>query len=163
MPRSKKAVGMTPDSTRKSSKSSAASEAVPTTKPTHKKAGWQERFLALLAETFSVTAAAAGASTDRSYAYECRRKDPDFAAKWDAALQSAVDRLEQAAYDRALQTSDTLAIFLLKTRRPALYRDQQHVQTTQLNINYSDLTEDQLERLANGEDPAAVLAISRNR
>lgn len=159
MPRSKKAVGMTPDSTRKSSKSSAASP----TKPTHKKAGWQERFLALLAETFSVTAAAAGASTDRSYAYECRRRDPDFAAKWDAALQSAVDRLEQAAYDRALQTSDTLAIFLLKTRRPELYRDQQHVQTTQLNINYSDLTEDQLERLANGEDPAAVLSSSRNR
>lgn len=159
MPRSKKAVGMTPDSTRKSSNPSKTSP----TKTTHKKAGWQERFLTLLSETFSVTAAAAGSGTDRSYAYHCRRNDPDFAEKWDAALNAAIDRLEQAAYDRAIQTSDTLAIFLLKTRRPDLYRDQQHVQTTQLNINYSDLTEDQLERLANGEDPAAVLASSRNR
>ena len=138
---------MTPDSTRKSSNPSKTSP----TKTTHKKAGWQERFLTLLSETFSVTAAAAGSGTDRSYAYHCRRNDPDFAEKWDAALNAAIDRLEQAAYDRAIQTSDTLAIFLLKTRRPDLYRDRQDVTTTTMAVNYADLTDEQLQRYRDWE------------
>lgn len=158
MPRSKKAVGTTPDSPKAKKKPHPKAP----TNTTPKKMGWQDRFIELLAVTFSVTSAAQGAGVDRSTAYRYKYEHPEFAARWDAAIGSAIDRLEQAAYERAVTMSDTLAIFLLKTRRPDLYRDQQHIQTTQLNINYADLTQDQLERLANGEDPSSVISASRN-
>jgi hypothetical protein len=158
MPRSKKAVGTTPDSPKAKKKPVQKVG----TKATVKKADWQDRFIAMLSQTFSVSAAAEGAGVNRQYAYAYRHKDPDFAAQWDSALNTAIDRLEKAAYERAVNTSDTLAIFLLKTRRPDLYRDQQHVNTTQFTINYSDLTQPQLERLANGEDPATVISTKRD-
>jgi hypothetical protein len=158
MPRSKKAVGTTPDSPKAKKKPHPKAP----TNTTPKKMGWQDRFIELLAVTFSVTSAAQGAGIDRSTAYRYKYEHPEFAARWDDALNSAIDRLEKAAYERAVNTSDTLAIFLLKTRRPDLYRDQQHVNTTQFTINYSDLTQPQLERLANGEDPATVISTKRD-
>ena len=132
------------------------------TKPTPKRE-WRARFLELLAKTFSVSAAAQGAGIDRSSVYDHRKKDPDFAAQWDTALAQAIDGLEAAAYKRAAQTSDTLLIFLLKTRRPDLYRDRQDVTTTTMAINYADLTDDQLQRIANGEHPATVIASTSGR
>lgn len=130
------------------------------TKPTIKRE-WRARFLDLLANTFSVTAAAKGAGIDRTSVYDARRADPEFATQWDAALSQALDNLEAAAYKRAAQTSDTLAIFLLKTRRPDIYRDRQ--ETTNINIDYSNLTDEQLQRIANGEHPASVITSTNSR
>ena len=118
----------------------------------------RERFLRLLAETFSVTAAAEGSGLERGYLYRLRGSDPAFAAQWDDAIARAIDGLEAAAYKRATQMSDTLLIFLLKTRRPDLYRDRQDVTTTAVNVDYSNLTDEQLQRIANGEHPASVIA-----
>lgn len=116
------------------------------------------RFLELLTKTFSVTAAAEGSGLERGYLYRLRKSDPEFAAEWDAAISKAIDGLEAAAYKRAAQTSDTLLIFLLKTRRPDLYRDRQDVTTTSITVDYSNLTDEQLQRIANGEHPASVLS-----
>lgn len=135
----------------------------PSTDSTPKKPDWEDRFLTLLESTFSVAAAASGAGIDRGTAYKRREAHPDFRAKWEAALANAMDGLEEAAYRRAREMSDTLAIFLLKTRRPDLYRDRQDVTTTTMAVNYADLTDEQLQRIANGEHPALVIASTSGR
>ena len=133
------------------------------TDSTPKKPDWEDRFLTLLESTFSVAAAASGAGIDRGTAYKRRDLHPDFRAKWEVALANAMDGLEEAAYKRAREMSDTLAIFLLKTRRPDLYRDRQDVTTTTMAVNYADLTDEQLQRIANGEHPATVISSTSGR
>jgi hypothetical protein len=57
-------------------------------------------------------------------AYDWRNRDTEFAAAWDAAIESGTDKLEDVARKRAVNQSDTLMIFLLKGRRPAKYRER---------------------------------------
>lgn len=85
---------------------------------------WHERFLTLLSETGSVTAAAKGAGIARLTAYRERHADALFAQKWEAALELGIDALEDEARARALARSDLLLIFLLKGARPEKYRDR---------------------------------------
>lgn len=141
----------------------AKSSSKPVSNVTSKKRDWQDRFLSLLESTFSVSAAASGAGIDRRTAYRHKDSDPEFSARWESALANAIDSLEEAAYKRAREMSDTLAIFLLKTRRPDLYRDRQDVTTTTMAVNYADLTDEQLQRIANGEHPAAVISGTSGR
>lgn len=98
-------------------------------------AEWKATFLRLLAESPNVTSAAKGAGVSRSLAYLHREKDPAFAAGWGDAIGESLDRLEESAFKRANSTSDTLAIFLLKSHRPDVYREtvNQH-QSGGLNI-----------------------------
>lgn len=52
------------------------------------------------------------------------------------------------------------AAWFLERRKPSEWgrRDRHEVAQTNLNINWDDLTENELERIAAGEDPATVLA-----
>ena len=99
-------------------------------------------FLAALAETASVTRACEAAKFPRQCAYDWRRDDADFAAAWDEAVERGTDALEDEAVRRAKDgvakpvyyhgnrvdtvrdPSDPLLMFLLKARRPEVYRDQ---------------------------------------
>lgn len=113
----------------------------------------QERFLALLGEGYTVAAAAKTVCVSRSNVYKRREADETFAADWDAALEEGTEYLEQEARRRAVKGvkreklhfyqgevikdpdtgkpykevvtdySDTLLIFLLKARKPEVYRD----------------------------------------
>ena len=56
---------------------------------------WRAEFLAALARGGSVKGAAAAAGVDRTTAYEARKRDPDFAARWAAALAEGRGRLER--------------------------------------------------------------------
>lgn len=141
----------------------AKASSKPVSNVTSKKRDWQDRFLTLLESTFSVSAAASGSGIDRRTAYRHKESDPEFSARWESALANAIDSLEEAAYRRAREMSDTLAIFLLKTRRPDLYRDRQDVTTTTMAVHYADLTDEQLQRIANGEHPATVIASTSGR
>ena len=104
------------------------------------------RFLKLLEEAYgNVTKAARGANISRQCLYETRKSDPDFAAQWEEVVEAGTDALEQEAYRRAFEGterpvfqggkevgrirdySDTLIIFLLKGRKPEVYRERQHV------------------------------------
>ena len=152
-----------PRSTKKTTPAKTVKGSTKATDSTPKKPAWEDRFLTLLESTFSVAAAASGAGIDRGTAYKRREAHPEFRAKWETALSNAIDGLEEAAYKRAREMSDTLAIFLLKTRRPDLYRDRQDVTTTTMAVNYSDLTDEQLQRIANGEHPAAVISGTGSR
>lgn len=90
---------------------------------------WVPVFLAALGKTANVRASCKMAGIDRVTAYNLRDKDPEFAKAWKDALEDAIELLEEAVRNRAMQTSDTLAIFLLKAHRPEVYReryDHQH-------------------------------------
>lgn len=55
---------------------------------------WMPEFLAALAETSNVTAAADRAEIATAHAYKLRREDPAFARKWQGALCEGYDNLE---------------------------------------------------------------------
>ena len=63
----------------------------------------QQRFLEALAETGSVSTAAAVAGTSRTRVYELRKSDPTFSSAWQEAEETAADRLEDEAKRRALE------------------------------------------------------------
>jgi hypothetical protein len=55
---------------------------------------WRSTFLAALARTSNVSAAARAAKIDASAVYKARRGDPTFARQWQAALCEGYDNLE---------------------------------------------------------------------
>lgn len=55
---------------------------------------WRETFLAALAQTSNVSAAARKAGIDASAVYKARRADPGFKAQWFEALCEGYDNLE---------------------------------------------------------------------
>lgn len=66
-----------------------------------KRPRWAKGFLAALAQSGIVGAAAEAASIDRRTAYYLRDSDVEFAAEWDQALDAAADLLENEARRRA--------------------------------------------------------------
>jgi len=104
----------------------------PTTKATLKKSKgkvarnpeWQSVFLELFGMSMNVVLSAKGAGVDRTTIYRERQRNPNFAAAYEDARQEAIERLEAEAYKRAQNVSDTLLIFLLKSHKPDIYREQ---------------------------------------
>lgn len=114
------------------------------------------RFIAYLRDTANVRASCAKAGLNRSTIYRWRKRWATFRREWDDALEDACDILEGAARDLALNGNAQLLQFLLKAHRPAVYGDRARLDM--IDVNLAMLTEKQLERLANGEDPINVLA-----
>lgn len=103
------------------------------TKITPKK---RENFLKHLAKHGNVSAAALASGTSRIRWYELKRDDPDFSKLWDDAVEIATDLLILEMRRRAYkgtkkpvffqgrqcgsirEYSDTLAMFLVKGKRP---------------------------------------------
>jgi hypothetical protein len=110
--------------------------AVPRTPRTPKNArarvprNWAPKFLAAFQETGLVTEACKAAGIGRTFAYERRAEDASFAAQWADVEEQAVESLEAVAIKRAHDGSDMLLIFLLKARRPDVYRDNHRVEHT---------------------------------
>lgn len=95
-----------------------------------------------------VSAACKRAGVSRSTAYAERRRNEEFALAWADVEEATTERMEREAQRRAvegvkrdvlyqgdkvgeeLHYSDTLMIFLLKARRPHVYRDNVHIQHT---------------------------------
>lgn len=94
---------------------------------------WHDAFLGDLAENCNVSAACRAAGITRTTAYSHRDSDPVFAAAWDDAIEAGIGELELAARKRAMETSDTLAIFLLKSHRPDVYRENKRTELTGAN------------------------------
>lgn len=88
---------------------------------------WGPRFLEVVAATGNVRLAASAAGVSRDAPYKRGRRDPRFAARWLRAREEAVDTLEAEARRRALDGSDALLMFLLRSLRPAVYRDRVEV------------------------------------
>lgn len=111
---------------------------VPGMKPTpaeKKRADGKQRMLVALMTpgVFTVRKAALVAGVDFSSHYEWAREDERYAAAAKDAIELQTQYLEEAAHQRAIgehgkQPSDLLAIFLLKGRRPEVYRDNAKIE-----------------------------------
>lgn len=88
----------------------------------------KQAFLANLGVSGNISAAAAAAGVDRKTPYNWRDGDATFAAEWDAQIEHGLDTLEREAARRALDSSDTLLIFLLKSKRRSVFGDQSKVE-----------------------------------
>jgi hypothetical protein len=64
---------------------------------------WRKPFLAGLADTSNVRAAAKAANVSSSHVYRTRREDEDFARDWQAALCEGYDNLEMELLCRLRQ------------------------------------------------------------
>lgn len=91
--------------------------------PKKEDVSWHDAFISALRASGVVRLACHAAGIARKTAYAHRERDPDFRAAWDDALEDGVDVLVAEARKRAVGSSDTLLIFLLKAHRPAVYRD----------------------------------------
>jgi hypothetical protein len=89
-----------------------------------------ERFLQVLGEGATVAEACRAAGMSRSTAYDRRDRDEQFRHAWADAVEAGTEALEAEARRRAMEGSDTLMIFLLKARRPEIYRERQEVRHT---------------------------------
>ena len=101
----------------------------------------REEFLSALSNGWSVRHAAVHAGRNWRRFYQLREKDETFAAQWAEAADAGTDVLEHEAYRRAVESvaepvyqggelvgtvqrySDRLLEFLLRGRRPQVYRD----------------------------------------
>jgi len=96
----------------------------------------RKTFLATLAESCNVTAACRAARIGRATAYEWRDADEAFAAEWAAAVEEAVDGLEQEAWRRARDGVD----------KPVTFRGQ-------ITATYREYSDRMLEILLKGHRP----------
>lgn len=112
---------------------------------------WAVRFIDVFAATGNVRLAATAAGVSRSAPYKKAETDSTFAAAWLEAREDAVDILEAEARRRALASSDSLLVFLLKSERPDKFREK-------VEIRF-DLRRE-AERIAArlGVDPEAAIA-----
>jgi hypothetical protein len=90
-------------------------------------------FIDALRSTGNVRAACEAVGISRQAAYRWRRENTEFAAAWEQAIEDATDYLEEVARQRALETSDTLMIFLLKAHRPDKFRDTHRIEFKHLS------------------------------
>lgn len=93
---------------------------------------WREVFLDGLREGLTIAEACKRAGVSRTMAYKLRGRSRAFAEAWVEAIEEGTDRLEAEAYKRALRGSDALLIFLLKARRPHIYRERYELSHTEL-------------------------------
>ncbi len=136
------------------------------TVPTPKKArareakDWAPAFLTALEDTHLVTESAKRAGIHRDTAYDRRSKDEAFARAWGDVEERSTEIHEQIAVKRAAAGSDLLLMFLLKARRPDVYREHHHVQHAgDVEVNLSLVTDPDLRDRA--ADLRARLAAAR--
>ena len=131
---------------------------------------WHSVFLDGLRATGNVSESARAANICRSRVYECRHRDPVFAAAWADALEAAADRLEMEAFRRAVEGigedrffrgdvvgrvtrySDRLLMFLLKARRPERFDGAQSQKDTGNDEEYVAELRRRMARLSGHRD-----------
>lgn len=63
-----------------------------------------------------------------------KQNDPEFRRQWEEVQGQVADRLEMSALRRAEEGDATLTIFLLKSLRPAKFRDTIRVEQVQSEV-----------------------------
>lgn len=107
------------------------------TESTQKNKKWdsakEQIFLNILRETGNVSASAAAAGVDRSYAYRKRQNNMRFRDQWHGAMEEALDNLEDDLWGKVRtvdskvgsekQLNERIALLLLKAHRPEIFGD----------------------------------------
>jgi hypothetical protein len=109
----------------------------------------KKKFIETLEAQSTVLHAAKAAGISRWTAYRWRQEDLDFAARWDQALENAVDVVENTLYQKAVSGDTICMIFYLKAHRP-IYRDR-------LNIDIEQVRGEIEERLAQLRETPSLL------
>ena len=91
----------------------------------------KKRFIEALTVHGTVYHAAKAAGVSRQTVYRWREEDPEFADRWDEAIENAVDEVESTIYQQAVGGNTLAAIFYLKAHRP-MYRDRLNIDIEQL-------------------------------
>lgn len=86
-------------------------------------------FIAELRARGTVYHAALAAGIGRRTAYRWREEDDQFAEEWGDATEDTTEVLEDSMYQRAIKGDTIAGIFLLKARRPDVYREKQAQQS----------------------------------
>jgi hypothetical protein len=128
---------------------------------------WRAAFLEGFTKTGTVTGGCAHAGIHRSSAYRERQRSESFALKWADIDEEVTDRLEATALLLALKGEVRLIEFLLKARRPDVYREQHVLEHTgpgggpveliELGLDLTKLTDAELrslQRLVTRASPA---------
>ena len=96
-------------------------------KPRRDAGEWRPAFLRGLEVCPVVGEACKAAHISRKTAYEWRERDEAFRKEWDQAVEAGLDGLEAALIERGKKRDTTAAIFILKHRRPEIYRERHEV------------------------------------
>ena len=130
----------------------AHTERTPKKARARKKDDWRPRFLAAFEEHITVSEACRVAGVSRRNVYDERARNADFDEAWKVVEERTTEAMEREGYRRAVEGwvereefvlnedgervptlvvrkwSDTLLIFLLKARRPGVYREQHRIE-----------------------------------
>ena len=87
-----------------------------------------------------------------------RESDPDFRAACDKAEMEADDEVEDGLRMAAISGNVTAALAWLYSRQPQRWSDMRKQQIEQINLDVSQLNDDQLARLARGDDLRSIIA-----
>lgn len=128
-------------------------------------------FLAALEEHATVLHACKTVGVSRTCVYKYRQQDEDFALAWADAEERVIERMEREALRRGVdgterdvyhqgivvgqerQFSDTLLIFMLKSKRPEKYRENVKVEHSgSVGVDLSAMSDDELRAMAAGLD-----------
>lgn len=136
---------------------------------------WRDVFLDVLRASANVSRAARAAGVARTYVYEAKKADPDFAAAWAEAITEGVDELEESARDWALKGVKTPVFYkgrkvgyvhvknagvllaLLKAHRPDVYGNKvtaEHTGEVKVTIVHESGDPPYADEAAPGADPA---------
>jgi hypothetical protein len=119
---------------------------------------WRARFLAGFTKSGSVRGGCIHAGIHHSTAYRERQRSETFALAWADIEQQVTDQLEETALTLALAGEVRLIEFMLRARKPEVYREHHLLEHTgpggngpveliDLGVDLSRLTEAQLKSL----------------
>lgn len=117
----------------------------------------KEIFINILEKVHTVMVAAKLVGVNKVTLYRWRNEDPDFAEKWDNAIEYSSDALESATYlklaemyndkrRRISMPEARLTEFMLSGMKPEKYRQAHSLEVTQLNftIDWSKVPDEML-------------------
>lgn len=95
----------------------------------------QEMFLQAYANTGTVYHACRMSGVSRCTMYYWRNNDKDFAYAMQVAIDCNTEQLEQACFQKAMKGDSLLMMFLLKARKPEVYREKYEVKIDVEEVN----------------------------
>jgi hypothetical protein len=125
--------------------------------PEAMKAG-KEAFVAALAKGMGPGEAAELIGIGRSTAYEWKREDTDFDAKWVEAVETSLDKVETVLYNLGIGGDMRAITYILKWRRRSVYNDTEESRAGSQNNYFLNVSmEEHIERLQRLGLPVPVI------
>lgn len=120
----------------------------------HREEKWKRLFLEAFRESGIISQALMVSGVSRGQLRSALDKDPEFLEAFHDAKADAIDSLETEAVRRAKDGSDQLLMFLLKSHRPEVYRENHKIEVSgHLDVDHRSLL---MEKLASMADALAA-------